>query len=113
MPKRKIISTLEAVYDEEGVVFYLDGEPVEDMEFSWDDLFDEELRAEAAEELAEYVEAEDLEDVDHPVQAILSGIGKLLKTPVARRAWESFREDEEDDDEDEDLDEDGLEDDEY
>ncbi|GAB6062228.1 hypothetical protein [Deferrisoma palaeochoriense] len=109
MPKRKILSSLEAVYDEDGVVFYCDGEPVEDMEFSWEDLFDEELRAEAAEELAEYVEADELEDVDNPVQVILSELAKLLRTPVARKAYESFEEedDEEDlDEEDEDLDED-------
>ncbi len=99
MPRKKILSTLEAVYDEEGVVFHCDGEPLEDMEFGWEDLADEELRAEVAEELAEYVETEDLEDVDNPVQAISTALRQLLRTSVARRALEEMEEDEEDLDE--------------
>ncbi len=98
MPKKKILSTLEAVYDEEGVVFLCDGEPLEDMEFGWEDLADEELRAEVAEELAEYVEAEDLEDVDNPVRAISTALRQLLRTSVARRALEDLEEEEDMDD---------------
>jgi len=108
MPKRRIISTLEAVYDEEGVVFYCDGEALEDMEFGWEDLADEELRSEVAEELAEYVEPEDTEDVDNPVQEISTALRQLLRTRVAKAALAELEEEDgdlheglEDEDEDE------------
>ena len=98
MPKRKILPTIDAVYGEDGIAFTCDGEPIEDMEFSWEDLSDPELVTEVAEELVEYIDSDELEDIDHPVKTVCRVVRQLLKSKSARKADE---EDEEDEDEDE------------
>ncbi len=101
MPRKTIVATIEAVYDSEGVVFWCEGEPLEDMEFSWEDLADPELCAEAAEELAEYVDAGDLEDVDHPVETISRALDRLCRTAAARQALDGYEMEDDDTDGDE------------
>jgi hypothetical protein len=98
MPKKSILPTIEAVYDEDGLAFYCDGEPIEDMEFSWEDLADPELVTEVAEEIVEYIDSDELEDIDNPIAAVRKALTQLRKGRMARKARE-------DDEEDEDLDE--------
>ncbi|MEW6486871.1 MAG: hypothetical protein AB1578_03030 [Thermodesulfobacteriota bacterium] len=96
MPRKRILPTIDAVYDENGVAFLCDGEPIEDMEFSWEDLSDPELVTEVAEELAEYIDSDELEDVDNPVRAVMRGIRQLRTSKVARKAEEEEREEADD-----------------
>lgn len=96
MPRKRILPTIEAVYDEHGVAFYCDGEPIEDMEFSWEDLSDPELVTEVAEEIAEYIDSDDLEDIDNPVRVVARGIRQLRKSKLARKAEEEESDEEED-----------------
>lgn len=103
MPKKNILPTIDAVYGEDGLAFHCDGEPIEDMEFTWEDLADPELLTEVAEELVEYIDSDELEDIDNPVAAVRRALVQLRKGRAARKS-------EDDDDEDEDLD-DGFEDD--
>ena len=105
MPKKSILPTIDAVYDEDGLSFYCDGEPIEDMEFTWEDLSDPELMTEVAEELVEYIDSDELEDIDNPIAAVRRAISQLRKGRAARKS-------EDDDEEEEDLDEDFEEDDE-
>jgi hypothetical protein len=102
MPKKSILPTIEAVYDEDGLAFYCDGEPIEDMEFSWEDLADPELVTEVAEEIVEYIDSDELEDIDNPVAAVRKALTQLRKGRMARKARE---EDEEDEDLDEEFEE--------
>jgi hypothetical protein len=97
MQRKKILPTIEAACDEDGLVFYCDGEPIEDMEFSWDDLSDPELVTEVAEELVEYIDSDELEDIDNPVQAVRQALRKLRKTKVAKKAREEGEGEEEED----------------
>ena len=78
MGKRKLLPGIEVVYDEDGLLFYCDDEPIEDMEFSWEDMADSELVAEVAEELAEFVEADDEADIN-PGRTVLTRLKKLLR----------------------------------
>ena len=55
------------VHDSEGIVFHCDGEPIEDMEFSWEDLEDSDFVKEVAEEMVEYVDGDEIEDIENPV----------------------------------------------
>lgn len=98
MPKKSILPTIDAVYDEDGLSFYCDGEPIEDMEFTWEDLADTELMTEVAEEIVEYIDSDELEDIDNPVAAVRKAIAQLRKGRRAARKSE-------DDDEEEELDE--------
>lgn len=106
MPRKQILPTIVAVYDESGLAFYCDGEPIEDMEFTWDDLSDPELVVEVAEELVEYIDSDEIEDIDNPVGAVTRALRQLRKSKAARKA-----EAEDDDGGDEDLDEEYEEDD--
>ncbi|NTU60226.1 MAG: hypothetical protein HGA98_04100 [Deltaproteobacteria bacterium] len=100
MPKKSILPTIDAVYDEDGLAFYCDGEPIEDMEFTWEDLADPELLTEVAEEVVEYIDSDELEDVDNPIAAVRRALTQLRKSRTARKAVA------EEDDDEEDLDED-------
>ncbi|GAB4262999.1 MAG: hypothetical protein Kow0092_13620 [Deferrisomatales bacterium] len=104
MPKKKVLPTIVAEYDEEGVSFICDGEPIEDMEFSWEDLADPELVTEVAEELIEYIDSDELEDVDNPVAVVRRVIHQLRKSKVARRGAAEEEEEAEEDYEDEEED---------
>ncbi len=104
MPRKKILPTIVARYDDEGVAFYCDGEAIEDMEFAWEDLSDPELVTEVAEELVEYIESDELEDVDNPVRSAIRVIRQLARSKVAVKAAEEPDPDEEEEDE-EDADE--------
>ncbi|TLN05362.1 hypothetical protein FDZ71_11510, partial [bacterium] len=66
MAKRRILPGIDIVYDSEELSFKCDGEPIEDMEFTWEDMKDPALLAEVAEELAEYLD-EEAESIDNPV----------------------------------------------
>ena len=94
MAKRKILPGIHAVTDEDGLTFYCDGEPIEDMEFTWEDLADPELLTEVAEEIVEYIDSDELEDIDNPIAAVRKAINLLRKGRMARKS-----EDEEDDEE--------------
>jgi uncharacterized protein YxjI len=100
MPKKSILPTIEAVYDEDGLAFYCDGEPIEDMEFTWEDLADPELLTEVAEEIVEYIDSDELEDIDNPIAAVRKAITQLRKGRMARKP-----DDEEEDELDEDFEE--------
>ena len=106
MPKKQILPTIEAVYDSDGLAFFCDGEPIEDMEFTWEDLSDGELVAEVAEELAEYIDSSELEDIDNPVKAVSRAIRQLRKSKVAAKALEEDADEGLDSDGDDELDED-------
>ena len=96
MSRKKILPTIEAIYDGEGVTFTCDGEPIEDMEFTWEDLSDPELVTEVAEELVEYIDSDELVDIDNPVKAATRVLRQLRKTKVARKAAEEDEVQEED-----------------
>lgn len=106
MPKRSILPTIEAVYDEDGLAFYCDGEPIEDMEFSWEDLADPELLTEVAEEIVEYIDSDELEDIDNPIAAVRKAITQLRKGRMARKAEQEEEEEEDLEEEFEEEDED-------
>lgn len=97
MPKKKILPTIDAIYDEEGLAFFCEGEAIEDMEFGWEDLSDPELLSEVAEELVEYIDSDELEDIDNPVSVVTRALRQLRKSKYARKVEE---------DEDEGIDED-------
>ena len=99
MPKKRILPTIEAIYDEDGLAFYCDGEPIEDMEFTWEDLSDSELVTEVAEELAEYIDSDELEDIDNPIRVVMRAIRQLSKTKIATKAAENDEERDEEGDE--------------
>jgi len=99
MPKKRILPTIEAIYDEDGLAFYCDGEPIEDMEFTWEDLSDPELVTEVAEELAEYIDSDELEDIDNPIRVVMRAIRQLRKTKIATKATEADEDGEEDEEE--------------
>ena len=99
MPRKRILPTIEAIYDEDGVVFHCDGEPIEDMEFTWEDLTDPELVTEVAEELAEYIDSDELEDIDNPIRVVMRAIRQLRKTKIATKATEADEDLEEGDEE--------------
>src|SRR5512133_1249409 len=99
MAKKSILPTIDAVYDEDGLAFYCDGEPIEDMEFSWEDLADPELLTEVAEEIVEYIDSDELEDIDNPIASVRKALMQLRKGRMARKAQEE-------EEEEEDLDED-------
>lgn len=92
MPKKKILPTIVAEYDEEGLSFSCDGEPIEDMEFSWEDLSDPELVTEVAEELVEYIDSDELVDIDDPMSTVRRALRQLRKTKVARKSVEEEEE---------------------
>ncbi len=104
MPRKLILPTIVAVYDESGLAFYCDGEPIEDMEFTWDDLADPELLVEVAEELVEYIDGDEIEDIDNPVGTVTRALRQLRKSKVARKAAPD--DDGGDDDPDEDYEDD-------
>ena len=106
MPKKSILPTIDAVYDEDGLAFYCDGEPIEDMEFTWEDLSDPELLTEVAEEIVEYIDSDELEDIDNPVAAVRKAIGQLRKGRAARKSDVDEEEEEDLDDEFEEEDDD-------
>jgi hypothetical protein len=102
MGKRKILPGIEAVYDSEELSFICDGEVIEDMEFTWDDLDDTELLREVADELVEYLDVDDLDELDNPRATVVRKLKKLHKD----RGGTSTSEDDDvydDDDEDDDL----------
>ena len=101
MAKKKLIPTIDVVYDSEELTFHCDGEPLEDMDFTWEDLDDSNLLLEIADELVEYLDTDDVDDVDNPTQKLIRSLKKLRATIVGAKS---------DDDED-DLDEDELDDD--
>ncbi|TAL18103.1 hypothetical protein EPN96_03030 [bacterium] len=116
MAKRRILPGIDVVYDAEELSFRCDGEQIEDMEFTWEDLKDPALLAEVAEELAEYLD-EDAQDIDNPVSLIKSRLKQIRRSQTADETTGEDEEpvrdvDEEDveshiaDDEDEDEDED-------
>ncbi len=104
MPKKKILPTIDAIYDEDGLAFFCEGEAIEDMEFGWEDLTDPELLSEVAEELVEYIDSDELEDIDNPVGVVTRALRQLRKSKHARKVEEDeeegIDEDYEDDDED-------------
>lgn len=85
MAKKKIIPGIQALSDEDGVVFYCDGEPIEDMEFSWEDLTDSDLLMEVAEELVEYLEDEDADEIDNPLDTVVKKIKRLRDDYVGKK----------------------------
>jgi len=85
MAKKKIIPGIQALTDEDGVVFYCDGEPIEDMEFSWEDLTDSDLLMEVAEELVEYLEDEDADELDNPLDTVVKKIKRLRDDYVGKK----------------------------
>jgi len=99
MPRKRIFPTIEAIYDEDGLAFYCDGEPIEDMEFTWEDLTDPELVTEVAEELAEYIDSDELEDIDNPIRVVMRAIRQLRKTKIATKAAEADEDREEEEEE--------------
>lgn len=105
MPRKSILPTIDALYDEDGVSFECDREPIEDMEFSWEDLSDPELLTEVAEELVEYIDSDELEDIDNPVAAVRKAIAQLRKGRAARKSDEDEEDEEDLDDEFEEDDE--------
>jgi len=68
------------------------------MEFTWEDLADPELLTEVAEEIVEYIDSDELEDIDNPIAAVRKAITQLRKGRMSRKS-------EEDEEEEEDLDE--------
>ena len=94
--RRKILPTIEALCDDEGVAFTCDGEPIEDMEFSWEDLSDPELLTEVAEELVEYIDNDELEDIDNPVKAATKVLRDLRKKKAVSKDDEGMEIDEDD-----------------
>lgn len=107
MARRKVLPTIEAHYDSDGITFFCDDEVIEDLELAWDDLDDSELVAEMADELVEYIDADDLVNVDNPAGAVRRVLRQLRQTSVARRAIGDEDDDEEDgfdDDPDDDYD---------
>ncbi|HSH69991.1 MAG TPA: hypothetical protein VK997_08740 [Deferrisomatales bacterium] len=86
MARRKVLPTIEAHYDSDGITFFCDDEVIEDLEMSWDDLEDPELVAEMADELVEYIDADDLVNVDNPAGTVRKVLRQLRRTQVARRA---------------------------
>jgi hypothetical protein len=121
MAKRRILPGIDVVYDAEELSFRCDGEQIEDMEFTWEDLKDPALLAEVAEELAEYLD-EDAQDIDNPVSLIKSRLKQIRRSQTADEttgedeepvrdvddedAESHIPEDEDDDDDDDDNDED-------
>jgi len=105
MARRKVLPTIVADYDSDGITFICDGEVIDDLELSWDDLDDAELVAEMAEELVEYIDADDLLNVDNPAATVRKALRQLRQTPAGRRATavddEFDAEDGPDDDDDE------------
>jgi len=110
MARRKILPGIVVVYDSEEVVFHCDGEPIEDMEFVWEDFEDPDLIGEVAEELVEYIDGEEIEDIENPVASVVRELKRL------KREFGSTKEDsdeglgEEADEEEEEVDEDADED---
>jgi DNA-binding transcriptional ArsR family regulator len=104
--RKKILPTIEAVCDAEGVAFTCDGEPIEDMEFSWEDLTDPELLTEIAEELVEYIDSDELVEIDNPIRTVSRALRQLRKTKVTRKVDE---ESEAEEDELDEFDEDEME----
>lgn len=86
MARRMVLPTIEAHYDSDGITFSCDDEVIEDLEMSWDDLDDPELIAEMADELVEYIDADDLVNVDNPASTVRKVLRQLRQTQVARRA---------------------------
>jgi hypothetical protein len=86
MARRKVLPTIEAHYDSDGITFFCDDEVIEDLELAWDDLDDSELVAEMADELVEYIDADDLVNVDNPAGTVRRVLRQLRQTSVARRA---------------------------
>lgn len=108
MAKKKILPGIHVVTDEEGLVFYCDGEPLEDMEFAWEDLSDGDLVLEVAEELVEYLEDEEADELDNPVDSVVKKIKRLRDDHVGKKETveeEEFDADAEVDDDDDDDDE--------
>lgn len=93
MPKKKILPTIHVTYDAEGLVFYCDGEPIEDMEFGWDDLSDPELITEITDELVEYIDGDDLQDIDNPGSVVRRVLRQLKNSKYAKQADEDDYED--------------------
>ncbi len=77
MARRKILPGIVVVHDSEGVSFHCDGEPIEDMEFSWEDLEDADLVNEVAEELVEYIDGDEIEDIENPVAMVMRELKRL------------------------------------
>ena len=106
MAKRKILPGIHAVTDEDGLTFYCDGEPIEDMEFSWEDLTDGDLVNEVAEELVEYLEDEEADELENPVEDVVKKLKRLRDDHVGKKEnaeeeeFEVEIEAEDDDDED-------------
>ena len=86
MARRKVLPTIEAYYDSDGITFTCDGEVIEDLELAWEDLDDSELVAEMADELVEYIDADDLVNVDNPAATVRKVLRQLRQTPAGRRA---------------------------
>ena len=86
MARRKVLPTIVAHYDSDGITFTCDDEVIEDLELAWDDLDDSELGAEMADELVEYIDAGDLVNVDNPAGTVRKVLRQLRQTQEARRA---------------------------
>lgn len=83
MARRRVLPTIEAHYDSDGITFTCDGEVMEDLELSWEDLDDPELVAEMADELVEYIDADDLVNVDNPTGTVRRVLRQLGRTAAA------------------------------
>jgi hypothetical protein len=106
MARRKILPGIVVVHDKDGVSFHCDGEPIEDMEFSWEDLDDADLVNEVAEELVEYIDGDEIEDIENPVATVFRELRRLRREYGAQKGEEEEEfaaepEEEEEEEEDE------------
>lgn len=105
MGKRKVLPGIEVVYDSEELSFLCDDEPIEDMEFAWDDLDDSELVREIADELVEYLDVDELDELDNPQATVMRKLKKLHSSLDVSSADEL--DEYVDDDDDEEVDDEG------
>jgi hypothetical protein len=107
MARRKILPGIVVVHDSEGVSFHCDGEPIEDMEFSWEDLEDSDLVNEVAEELVEYIDGDEIEDIENPVATVMRELKRLHREYGAQKGGEEEFAAEAEEEEEEEEDDDG------
>lgn len=101
MAKRRLLPGIEVLFNEEELSFLCDGEPIEDMEFTWDDFDDTELLREVADELVEYVDIDEIDELQNPRAGVVK---KLIKLRDASGGSSEEDYDEEDDDDEDDDD---------
>ena len=92
MAKRKILPGITVEHDEDGVTFHCDDEPIEDMEFAWEDFDDPDLMSEVAEELVEYIDGEESEDIENPIAKVMREIKKLRRQHQSAKSTEEAAE---------------------